>query len=595
MKGNKKVVIGIIVVVLLIGVITLSYAFLSVGGKQELGNTFQSGCLNIRIDSESNAISLNNAKPVTDVEGLSTEGYTFTVKNTCSTSADFIINIENIDRQENSLNSDYLKVAINGEEFDNIVSILSSNITATPSVSNAYEAYTIYTGSIEGNATRTFKIREWLDYDATKEQAASKVIKNKINVIAKSDVEVINTLEVKHIYDGNVIVGKIKGNVTTATYCFSEDKICNPSTAIDISNNEITITNKMLQKNEIVNTALGDIEVNIGSKQIICTKLDNEKVECSDLIVTGEPSLNKTSCTPGTNRKYNSSTKDYDIISDCQENTNGIYSSKDDYGVTYYWRGSVDNNYVRFANKWWRIVRINGDGTIRIIYDGETARTNGSTLEVDTSAFNLTTTDNMYVGFKYTSGQAQGIGTKSNVLTQLETWYTNNLSSYASKLDTNAGFCGDRRRNTTMGAAPNGTGGTGTTTTYYGAYYRLRTFKNPELTCDTADLYTVTEATKGNKSLIYPIGLISSDEAAMSGGNSTSEVNFGYYLYTGQIYWTISPYSFNGNAVVGIVNSIGQLVFLDVRRELGVRPVINLKADTIFTGTGTMSDPYVVV
>jgi len=278
MKRNKKVVIGIIVVLVLIGVITLSYAFLSVGGKQELGNTFQSGCLNIRIDSESNAISLNNAKPVTDVEGLSTEGYTFTVKNTCSTSADFIINIENIDRQENSLNSDYLKVAINGEEFDNIVSILSSNITATPSVSNAYEAYTIYTGSIEGNTTRTFKIREWLDYDATKEQAASKVIKNKINVIAKSDVEVINKPTIKQNLKLTKMLGNITGTVGNAKYCVTESSVCTPNKEVTIENNKTSI----------------ELEIK-DEKQVVCISLDNGTVMYGKMIES--PKSFQVACT----------------------------------------------------------------------------------------------------------------------------------------------------------------------------------------------------------------------------------------------------------------------------------------------------------
>jgi len=77
---NKKLLVVIIVVLVLIGVVTLSFAFFSIGGKQEFSNTFNSGCLNIKIDSESDAIILNEAYPVTDTEGLSTEGYTFTVK-----------------------------------------------------------------------------------------------------------------------------------------------------------------------------------------------------------------------------------------------------------------------------------------------------------------------------------------------------------------------------------------------------------------------------------------------------------------------------------------------------------------------------------
>ena len=48
----------------------------------------------------------------------------------------------------------------------------------------------------------------------------------------------------------------------------------------------------------------------------------------------------------------------------------GLIASVDDDGASYYFRGSVDNNYVLFAGLTWRIVRINGDGTVRLVLDG---------------------------------------------------------------------------------------------------------------------------------------------------------------------------------------------------------------------------------
>lgn len=52
----------------------------------------------------------------------------------------------------------------------------------------------------------------------------------------------------------------------------------------------------------------------------------------------------------------------------------GIFYSVDNYGLSYYFRGAVDNNWVKFGkdkdNKdiYWRILRINGDQSIRLIY-----------------------------------------------------------------------------------------------------------------------------------------------------------------------------------------------------------------------------------
>ena len=63
--------------------------------------------------------------------------------------------------------------------------------------------------------------------------------------------------------------------------------------------------------------------------------------------------------------------------SGCQEATVGIYEITDNLGTAYYYRGDVENNYVKFAGFYWRIIRINGDGSIRLIYDGTSAHANG--------------------------------------------------------------------------------------------------------------------------------------------------------------------------------------------------------------------------
>ena len=87
------------------------------------------------------------------------------------------------------------------------------------------------------------------------------------------------------------------------------------------------------------------------------------------------------------------------------EATDGyLCSAKDAYGTSYYYRGNVTNNYVKFADKYWRIVRINGDGTVRVIYDGTSAHANGESSEdrqIGESAFNNNYMDNAYVGYMY--------------------------------------------------------------------------------------------------------------------------------------------------------------------------------------------------
>ena len=271
--------------------------------------------------------------------------------------------------------------------------------------------------------------------------------------------------------------------------------------------------------------------------------------------------------------------------------TGTIYSEDTSKGRTYYFAGNPTDNWVKFANKYWRIIRINEDGSLRIIYQGTSANTTGTGTQSGTSAFNSTYTDNMYVGFKYTSGNVHGTGTNSIILTALNTWYSSNLSSYASSIDGNAGFCGDRTPSTSSSSI-NSSGGIGTTTTYYAGYIRLITNKQPTFDCPSGDLYTIKGSEDGNKALTYPIGLISADEVAYAGGVFATN-NTSYYLYTGQNYWTMSP-SDCPTADVFYVDSSGQIFSTRVSNSVGVRPVINLRADVTLSGSGTTSDPYVV-
>ena len=101
---------------------------------------------------------------------------------------------------------------------------------------------------------------------------------------------------------------------------------------------------------------------------------------------------------------------------------------------------------------------------------------------------------------------------------------------------------------------------------------------------------------QGNGTLTYPIGLITADEAVLAGGFGAQN-NTNYYLYTGQMYWTISPSGFNetySTARLVQVYPPGRLVVNYSYLLSGVRPVINLRADVELSGTGTSSNPYVV-
>ena len=286
-----------------------------------------------------------------------------------------------------------------------------------------------------------------------------------------------------------------------------------------------------------------------------------------------------------------------DTVIDIATTDEGIWETQDDYGTTYYFRGAAENNYVQFAGYYWRIVRINGDGSIRLIYDGTSAHANGEISDdrqIGTSAFNGGYNDNAYVGYMYGSTGASSYSAthantnSSTIKTTVDNWYKTNIvdAGYSDKV-ADVIYCNDR-------SLYSGTG-YGTTLTYYGGFQRIVEGNNPVLTCTNQnDRFTVEDTSKGNGALTYPVGLITVDEAEMAGTNRNSS-NSSFYLYTGQQYWTMSPYYFSsGNAYEFRVISRGNFYYNYVYLSHGVRPVLSLKSDISVTGSGTQSDPWVV-
>ena len=296
-----------------------------------------------------------------------------------------------------------------------------------------------------------------------------------------------------------------------------------------------------------------------------------------------------------------------------------LASAEDDYGTSYYFRGAVTNNYVEFANKCWRIVRVAGDDSVKLILHNDNtagatnpcdsannsasaafARYNGTTY---TSAFNSSYNDNAYVGFKYgTAGASDYNAThantnKSTILINLETWYTNNLKTYESVIDDTV-WCNDKTNVTDTSYNPwgysNVTGlGYGTNVTYYGATQRLVGTSGsaggtgPSLKCNG-------ELSKINSK----VGLITADELAYA-GYAYAKNNTTTYLQenaTDTYWWSLSPIYFDGGraGVWNVDGSSGYFVRSSVYNTYGVRPSISLKPSTNVTGEGTSSTPYII-
>ena len=305
------------------------------------------------------------------------------------------------------------------------------------------------------------------------------------------------------------------------------------------------------------------------------------------------------------------------------DGTKGIYAAEDDLGTSYYFRGAVDNNYVKFANFYWRIIRINGDGSIRMIYAGTSAHANGES-ETDSyiskTAYNSSSNDNTYVGYMTGStGATTYANTHSNTNNStikgvIDTWYKTNIedkgySSYVA----DAIYCNDRSiandsaTNTILtkvNSSWTNTGlGYGTNVTAYGGFKRNWVDRTPSLKCPNNNDKFTKSSTLGNGKLTYPVALITSDEIAYAGGsaynyNTSSYIaNTEFYLHTPSYYYrTLTPWAFaGGDSNVDSLYISGILGYASVNRTDGAaRPAVSLSSDAITGGSGTMSNPFTV-
>ena len=288
--------------------------------------------------------------------------------------------------------------------------------------------------------------------------------------------------------------------------------------------------------------------------------------------------------------------------------TNTLYKATENGTDVYYFAGQDTvstpiNNWVKFANFYWRIIRTNSDGSIRLLFSGTSPDT--TTGYIGKSTFNTKFNSPKYVGYMYgdsdtTLEEAKTNSNDSTIKTYIDNWYENNLTTYTNYLSNDAVYCNDREI---------ATGSTYTTSLSkdfkFKSYERLYTNKTPTYDCtNNKDAFSVnnTEA-----KLKYPIALMTADEIAYAGGVGKKNAPMWYYTnstynsITGSTYWwSLSPVNWIGDYfAVGFVGGSGYLGYLDgdlVGNELGVRPAISLKACTLWTsGNGAPETPYEIV
>ena len=272
------------------------------------------------------------------------------------------------------------------------------------------------------------------------------------------------------------------------------------------------------------------------------------------------------------------------------------------------WTSGVEkplNNWVKFGKNssnqdlYWRIIRTNSDGSIRLLYHG--ISTTATDAYIGESQFNKIFNDSMYVGYMYgTSGSQESNRTNTNdstIKAYIDNWYASNMTSYTKYLSTTAVYCNDRE-------VGSGTYSATGSEFYYAAYTRLDTNKTPTYDCtNNNDKFTV-DASTGNGKLTYPIALMTADEIAYAGGATSKKAPMWYYTNssfessTGLTeWWSLSPFNWNGiGASSWHVFGKGSLSGFGVDYSRSVRPVVSLKSCIKYsTGNGTSETPYEIV
>ena len=518
-KKKRKLSIYYGLLVTVICIIGVSFAWFRLYLSQNENNTLVSRtCFNTTLTEDTSKISLTDAFPITDEDGLKQTPFTFTIKNNCNSYVKVYITIDSTYRESTNtsyLKDNYMKVNISPKGTTTGKSVILGSQTLTD-LENNRKGYIIINTGLKANEEKSYDLKIWMDSAVTTEQGLNKNWSGKIVVVSNAS-------------------------------------------------NKPTFAETILANNEV--------------KTPITT--------------------------PGA------------AISTAAEAL--LASAEDDYGTSYYFRGAVTNNYVEFANKCWKIVRVGGDGSVKLIlHNDNTAKTanpcaaannsasaafarySGSTYK---SAFNANYNDNAYVGFKYGTVGASGYASahantnNSTILTNLETWYTNNLKTYESVIDDNV-WCNDKTNIADTSYNPwnysnvNGLG-YGTNVTYYGATQRLVG------TSGSAGGTGLSLKCNGELSKINSkVGLITADELAYA-GYAYAKNNTTTYLQenaTDTYWWSLSPDYFLGDgAFVWVVGgSSGGFGGGSVSSAGGVRPSISLKPSTNVTGEGTSSTPYII-
>lgn len=292
-------------------------------------------------------------------------------------------------------------------------------------------------------------------------------------------------------------------------------------------NDELT-TNIPTKENSSFVKADCDSEVNYywdNSNWGLFLKNINKKTKCNlyfkskDKITIAEKSFVVDEYTKCPQKYFNN---DYNIT-ELEDEYGYFCETDDDFGTSYYYRGVGTNNNVYFGGFYWQLIRINGDGSIILLYNGNVKNAENESKTIGKSSYNSISSEIKHVGYMYGKNSdtyENGIKNEINstIKEKIDAWYSTNLANTAfEKYIADSGFCNDRTLYS----------GDGVTSATFSGYNRLITNKNPTLLCKNSDndLFTTVNANIGNKALTYPIAIMTADETLFAGVVNYTSLN----------------------------------------------------------------------
>ena len=654
MSKRKTIILSSLGVLLLISlVIGISYAYWLFRTNQTSVNTIGTSCLNVTLTDVTSAIKLEDAYPISDEDGMSTTPYTFTITNTCDSfiSYEVLLGVT----EDTTMNSAYLDAVLDYNQIQTLDTYPDFDST----LEGYKEVKVLQKGSLSGEDEATYNLRLWMDKDVTSLDSMNKVFEGKIIISAVlstyspidqgfktlAEAMLVNEYQSTSLEDAKAkieakqkpdfahtapIIDWTENHASTTTEITSmmphpdlvgngEDYTVNLTSdnilpligtgyTFNTETGRYTLTGytnvdpTMLNYNNSDGTKYYFCEASFSTNYPGIITTSSKYTDCEGIyqLINATKIESSTSSSNGSDIKtMNYQMTGYlykQVEQESDKSDRGLYMMEDEYGKSYYYRGSVTNNYVKFAGYYWRIIRQNGDGSVRLLYAGTTPNAKGDDLQIKKSYFNRLRANPGYTGYMYGNTfyisyeQTHANEQSSAIKTELDNWYqTNivdkNLSSYIA----DPGFCNDRE-------LVSGNGVKDSVDTYFKGHERYVNH-TPSLVCSQQnDLFTV-ENEKGNQALTNPIGLITVDEL-MLGGLSDGYLNRLSYTYSSSHYWTMTPsyYEAAYSVARGIgVHTEGYAYFFWISSPYGIRPVINLASNVeISGGIGTKNAPFVI-